>query len=95
MTFTDNPDLLKKVITGDESWMYGYGIETKAQSSNHSGDQRKIETGAVGDTKKRLSEVFRRLEKNPGISIFIWRGLLWNRQDSYGEISKYFWKNLK
>ena len=32
-TFNDYPDLLKKVITGDESWMYGYDIETKAQSS--------------------------------------------------------------
>ena len=26
-------DLLKKVIIGNESWMYGYDIETKAQSS--------------------------------------------------------------
>ena len=33
MLTTFNPDLLKKVITGDESWMYGYDIETKAQSS--------------------------------------------------------------
>ena len=32
-TFKDDPVLLKKVITGDESWVYGYGIETKAQSS--------------------------------------------------------------
>ena len=31
-TFNDNPDLLKKVITGDESWVYGYHIETKAES---------------------------------------------------------------
>ena len=31
-TFNYNPDLLKKVITGDESWMYGCDIETKAQS---------------------------------------------------------------
>ena len=31
-TFNDNPDLLKKVITADESWVYGYDIETKAQS---------------------------------------------------------------
>ena len=31
-TFNDDPDLLKKVITGDESWLYGYDIETKAQS---------------------------------------------------------------
>ena len=27
----DYPDLLKKVITDDESWVYGYDIETKAQ----------------------------------------------------------------
>ena len=31
--FNDNPDLLKKVKTDDESWVYGYDIETKAQSS--------------------------------------------------------------
>ena len=31
-TFNDDPDLLKKIITGDESWLYGYGIETKDQS---------------------------------------------------------------
>ena len=31
--FSNNPDLLQKVITGDESWVYSYGIETKAQSS--------------------------------------------------------------
>ena len=32
-TFNDNPDLLQKVITGDESCVYGYNIETKAQPS--------------------------------------------------------------
>ena len=32
-TFNDGLDLLKKVITGDESLMYGYNIKTKAQSS--------------------------------------------------------------
>ena len=32
-TFNDNPDLLKKVVTTDESWVYGYDIEPKAQSS--------------------------------------------------------------
>ena len=30
-TFKDNLDLLKKAITGDQSWVYGYDIETKAQ----------------------------------------------------------------
>ena len=33
-TFNDNSDLLKKVITDDKSWAYGYDIETKAQSSH-------------------------------------------------------------
>ena len=32
-TFNNNPDLLKKDITSDESWVYGYDVETKAQSS--------------------------------------------------------------
>ena len=29
------------------------------------GDKSKIETGAVGDSKKNISEVFRGLEKTP------------------------------
>ena len=29
----DDPDLLKRVITGDESWLYGYDVKTKIQSS--------------------------------------------------------------
>ena len=29
----DDPDLLKRVITGDETWVYSYDIETKAESS--------------------------------------------------------------
>ena len=32
-TFKDYPDLLKKLITGDESRVYGYDIEIKAQLS--------------------------------------------------------------
>ena len=31
--FNDDLDLLNTVITADESWLYGYDIETKAQSS--------------------------------------------------------------
>ena len=30
-TFNDDSDLLNKVLTGHESWMHSYGIETKAQ----------------------------------------------------------------
>ncbi|XP_018346773.1 PREDICTED: histone-lysine N-methyltransferase SETMAR-like [Trachymyrmex septentrionalis] len=29
----NDPELLKTVITGDETWVYGYDVETKAQSS--------------------------------------------------------------
>ncbi|XP_046959645.1 protein GVQW3-like [Vanessa cardui] len=29
----NDPDLLKRVITGDETWVYGYDVETKTQSS--------------------------------------------------------------
>ena len=29
--FKDNSDLLKNLITGEGSWVYGYDIETKAQ----------------------------------------------------------------
>ena len=32
-TLNDEPDLPKKVLIVCESWVYGYGIETKAQSS--------------------------------------------------------------
>ena len=68
-TFNDDSDLLKKVITADESWLYGYDIATKAQLSqwkafcNDWGNKRKIEAAAVGDTEKPVSEVFRVLEK--------------------------------
>jgi hypothetical protein len=27
---SDDAELLKRVITGDETWLYGYNIETKA-----------------------------------------------------------------
>ncbi|UYV78131.1 hypothetical protein LAZ67_16000211, partial [Cordylochernes scorpioides] len=29
----DDPNLLQRVIAGDEAWVYGYDVETKAQSS--------------------------------------------------------------
>ena len=29
----EDPDFLKRAITGDESWVYGYDVETKSQSS--------------------------------------------------------------
>ena len=33
LTYNNDKDLLIKVITGNESWVYGYDIETKYHSS--------------------------------------------------------------
>ena len=30
----DDAELLKRIITGDETWVYGYDVETKSQSSH-------------------------------------------------------------
>ena len=68
-TSNDYSNLLKMIITSDESWVDGYSIETEAQSSQWKADcydwedKRKIETGAVGDSKKCVSEVFRELKR--------------------------------
>ena len=32
-TATNEPDFLKKAMTGDKWWVYGYDLETKVQSS--------------------------------------------------------------
>ena len=32
-TATNEPDFLKKITTGYESWVYGYDLEMKGQSS--------------------------------------------------------------
>ena len=37
----DDPNVLQRVITGDESWVYGYDVETKAQSSQKKSQGRK------------------------------------------------------
>ena len=44
-------------------------------------DKRKIETEAVGDIKKRVSEVFLGLEKTLAKVYYIWAGLVWRGQD--------------
>ena len=31
-SLADDPDLLSKIITGDETWVYGYDPETKFDS---------------------------------------------------------------
>jgi len=32
-----NEDFLKNIITGDETWVYGYDVETKMQYSQRTG----------------------------------------------------------
>ena len=43
-TFNYDPVLLKKFITGDELCMYGYDIETKAQSAHPMEASRRAKT---------------------------------------------------
>ena len=43
-----NENFLKKIVTGDETWVYGYDVETKMQSSQWMGKgspRPKISTG--------------------------------------------------
>ena len=56
----DDPDLLKKVITGDKSWVYGYDVETKAQSSQwkHTESPRPTKARQVRSNVKVLLTVF-------------------------------------
>ena len=58
--FKDDQDLLKKVITGDESWLYGYDIETKAKSQQwkHPEEPTSKNAGQVRLNVKVLLTVF-------------------------------------
>ena len=58
--FNDDPDLLEKVITGYESWEYGYVIETKAQSSQWKRPEEPIPKKArqVRSNVKALLSIF-------------------------------------
>ena len=48
--FNYDPDLIKKIITDEESWVYGYDIEEIKEKSK---------PRAISDTKKCVSEGFR------------------------------------
>ena len=54
------PDLLKRVITGDELWVYGYDVETKAQSSQqmHTESPRPKKVRQIRSNVKVLITVF-------------------------------------
>ena len=60
MTSTTIQICFKKVITGDESWVYGYDIKTKAQSSQwkHTESPRPKKARPVRSNVKVLLSVF-------------------------------------
>ncbi|XP_050684031.1 histone-lysine N-methyltransferase SETMAR-like [Leptidea sinapis] len=57
---TNDAELLKRVITGDETWVYGYDVETKAKSSQwrHSGSPRPKKARQVRSNVKVMLTVF-------------------------------------
>jgi hypothetical protein len=45
-------NFLKRIITGDETWVYGYDVETKLPSSQYIGKNfAETETGAAGQVE--------------------------------------------
>ena len=62
-------DCAKQFIGKVQNCVSWHNIESKARSSRFV--KRKIETGAVGDTKKRISDVFRGLEKTLALVCYI------------------------
>ncbi|UYV82056.1 hypothetical protein LAZ67_21000621 [Cordylochernes scorpioides] len=70
---TDDPELLKRIITGDETWIYGFDSETTQQASEWrfkmSRDQRK--RGRLPAKSRRLREAIR--QKRPEL----WRSNSW------------------
>lgn len=57
---SDDPDLFKTAITGDETWVHGYDVETKAQPSQwkHPRSPRTKKAHQVQSNVKVLLTVF-------------------------------------
>ena len=78
MTFNDDLDLLKKIITGDESWVYGCDIETKAQSSRFATIEEIKEKSKQKSCWRYLKAHFKSVSsigKNAGIRVLYLRGV--------------------
>ena len=66
MTFNDDPDLLKKIITGGELWVYDYDIEPKVQSMEAS-RRDKAEKNTSSSVKcEGFAKCFLRLQRSYG-----------------------------
>ena len=65
-TFNDDPDLLKKIITGGELWVYDYDIEPKVQSMEAS-RRDKAEKNTSSSVKcEGFAKCFLRLQRSYG-----------------------------
>ncbi|UYV68769.1 hypothetical protein LAZ67_6000770 [Cordylochernes scorpioides] len=62
----DDPNLLQRVITGDEAWVYGYDVETKAQSHGHDNHGNKDGNPAYVSKQfiRRKMSLFLKLEED-------------------------------
>jgi hypothetical protein len=61
---SEDENFLKRIITGNETWVYGYDVETKTQSSQW-----------VGKNSPRMKKAWRvRSNMNVMLTVFLHRG---------------------
>jgi len=65
-----NENFLKNIITGDETWVYGYDVETKMLSSQWMGK------GSPRTNKKKKARMSRSKIKVMLIVFFYWKGIV-------------------
>ncbi|KAG5342640.1 SETMR methyltransferase, partial [Acromyrmex charruanus] len=70
----DDPNVLQRVITGDESWVYGYDVETKAQSSQwklpHEPRSKKVRQVRSNVKETASKEELNKITKNDFLKCF-------------------------
>jgi hypothetical protein len=67
---TEDPTFISRIITGEESWIYGYDPETKQQSSQcltFKGNRKRYSTAL----REMTSTVLLKLGKNDGIAVYV------------------------
>ena len=74
-----NENFLKKIVTGDETWVYGYDVETKMQSSRWMGK------GSPRPKKARMS---RSKIKVVLVVFFDWKGIIHYEFVPHGQMVK-------
>ena len=87
-TATNNPDFMKKVITGDESWIYCYDPETKAQSSQWK---------SPGSPRPKKARQTRSKIKTMLTAFFYWEGVVYREYAPSGQTinKEYYLKVLR